>query len=333
MVVEGNPFQIICKLTVFDTMKWQRNGVTLFADENTQMTLNEDERGGAGYIIAKLMIRNAREFHTGEYTCSSFGGPGHTVTVVGVGSSIKLVGNFDFDSYKVIEYKSTLNMQCNLTDESVTDSYTVKWFKDGKSISEDSDARVEIKSEENRLVLPKAVDSDAGNYSCVFTHKETRSELRLTFNVVFKPYVKLPPHTSVVEGEKLTLTCTILSDPVPVVYWKIGNKTYDDSEGRVKLLENKEKNIPKGILQIDEVTMEDRNMYTCGASNIASKFTNATESTTFVRVKDKLAALWPFLGICAEVVVLCTIILIYEKKRNKTELDESDTDGSPEQLS
>lgn len=112
-----------------------------------------------------------------------------------------------------------------------------------------------------------------------------------------------------------------------------GNKTYDDSEGRVKLLENKEKNIPKGILQIDEVTMEDRNMYTCGASNIASKFTNATESTTFVRVKDKLAALWPFLGICAEVVVLCTIILIYEKKRNKTELDESDTDGSPEQLS
>jgi hypothetical protein len=32
---------------------------------------------------------------------------------------------------------------------------------------------------------------------------------------------------------------------------------------------------------------------------------------------DKLAALWPFLGIVAEVVILCTIIFIYEKKRNK----------------
>jgi len=32
---------------------------------------------------------------------------------------------------------------------------------------------------------------------------------------------------------------------------------------------------------------------------------------------DKLAALWPFLGICAEVVILCTIIFIYEKRRNK----------------
>ncbi|CAL8138216.1 unnamed protein product [Orchesella dallaii] len=51
----------------------------------------------------------------------------------------------------------------------------------------------------------------------------------------------------------------------------------------------------------------------------------------YVRVKDKLGALWPFLGICGEVVILCTIILIYEKRRNKQELDESDTDGSPDQ--
>lgn len=50
-----------------------------------------------------------------------------------------------------------------------------------------------------------------------------------------------------------------------------------------------------------------------------------------VLVTDKYAALWPFLGICAEVFVLCAIILIYEKKRNKTELEESDTDQSPDQ--
>lgn len=45
----------------------------------------------------------------------------------------------------------------------------------------------------------------------------------------------------------------------------------------------------------------------------------------------KLAALWPFLGICAEVFILCAIILVYEKRRNKADLDESDTDQSPEQ--
>lgn len=46
---------------------------------------------------------------------------------------------------------------------------------------------------------------------------------------------------------------------------------------------------------------------------------------------DKYAALWPFLGICAEVIILCAIIVVYEKKRNKTELEESDTDQSPDQ--
>lgn len=82
MVVEGHPFQIICRLSVFDTMKWQRNGVTLTADENTLMTLNEDESGG-GYIIGILKVSKARESHTGEYKCSPFGGAGHTVVVVG----------------------------------------------------------------------------------------------------------------------------------------------------------------------------------------------------------------------------------------------------------
>jgi len=43
-----------------------------------------------------------------------------------------------------------------------------------------------------------------------------------------------------------------------------------------------------------------------------------------------MAALWPFLGICAEVIILCLVIFIYEKKRNKSEFEESDTDQGPE---
>jgi len=39
-----------------------------------------------------------------------------------------------------------------------------------------------------------------------------------------------------------------------------------------------------------------------------------------IRVKDKLAALWPFLGIVGEVTLLITIIFIYEKKSKKVNL-------------
>ena len=32
-------------------------------------------------------------------------------------------------------------------------------------------------------------------------------------------------------------------------------------------------------------------------------------------ISGKYAALWPFLGICAEVIILCVIIFIYERRR------------------
>jgi len=32
---------------------------------------------------------------------------------------------------------------------------------------------------------------------------------------------------------------------------------------------------------------------------------------------DKFAALWPFIGICTEVIVLCAVIFLYERKQAK----------------
>jgi len=48
-------------------------------------------------------------------------------------------------------------------------------------------------------------------------------------------------------------------------------------------------------------------------------------------VVDKLAPLWPFIGICVEIVILIVIIIIYEKRKPK--LDDGDKevvhDGTP----
>jgi len=41
-------------------------------------------------------------------------------------------------------------------------------------------------------------------------------------------------------------------------------------------------------------------------------------------IVDKLAPLWPFIGICVEIVVLVVIIIIYEKRKPK--LDDTDKD-------
>jgi len=49
----------------------------------------------------------------------------------------------------------------------------------------------------------------------------------------------------------------------------------------------------------------------------------------FCVAADKYAALWPFLGVCAEVVILCIIIFLYERRQAKqlekeTEKEETD---------
>ena len=48
-------------------------------------------------------------------------------------------------------------------------------------------------------------------------------------------------------------------------------------------------------------------------------------------VVDKLAPLWPFIGICVEIVVLIIIIIIYEKRKPKLDDSNKDTvqDGTP----
>lgn len=44
-----------------------------------------------------------------------------------------------------------------------------------------------------------------------------------------------------------------------------------------------------------------------------------------LRVRSRLAALWPFLGIVAEVLVLVTIIFIYEKRRKPDDVPDGKT--------
>lgn len=105
--------------------------------------------------------------------------------------------------------------------------------------------------------------------------------------------------------------------------------TIEGDEERYKLEEAND--VDNAKLVINPAKLSDRGTYTCVGTNDYMVGLPPATSATFLRVKDKLAALWPFLGICAEVFLLCAIILIYEKRRNKTDLDDSDTDQSPDQ--
>ncbi|KAH0818218.1 hypothetical protein GEV33_004573 [Tenebrio molitor] len=208
---------------------------------------------------------------------------------------------------------------------------------------EELKGRIEVSTKSDNtstLVLKEAKDSDAGNYTCSLYDGDSKmasDTIRVAATTTGKWGLRVNKNVNVVEGEKLTLKCEVKGDlKLDWLYKNItSGENYTELVERDRItIKNYETDddekitIENGQVDIEDAKMMDRGIYLCrGIANDGEMY-NASST---VRVKDKYAALWPFLGICAEVLVLCAIIVVYEKKRNKTELEESDTDQSPDQ--
>jgi len=208
----------------------------------------------------------------------------------------------DGDDVQMEEGESTV-LQC-----SVSGGEIAKWLRNDKELKSDS-KKYEIWKNNNTLVILKSSYEDVGPYECQFdSDKGTFSK---TVNVTASPFVKhFDRSKNLVQGDNLLLECKAFGFPPVHVKWFKGEEAVEEG-GRVKL--DDLKGVEDGVLRINDLTFDDRADYTCEASNMLGSH----NSTIVVRVKDKLAALWPFLGICAEVAILCLIIFIYERRRAK----------------
>lgn len=106
------------------------------------------------------------------------------------------------------------------------------------------------------------------------------------------------------------------------------NSSESDKEPHYKFLTRD--GLSKAVLKIEDAVKSDRRGLKCMAYNVSasSDDTDCSETVSFVRVKDKLAALWPFLGIVAEVIFLSVFILIVEKRRANKDIDEDEEDDN-----
>jgi hypothetical protein len=227
--------------------------------------------------------------------------------------------NYDANStrFKFIAYKTPLEIQCKTTESDTR----MEWYKDGVNITAPKDNRFKIQN--NGLVIEKPQNGDAGNYACKAVSTKINDTIgKRDIEVIVKPHVGIQKDVTVVEGERLKQECIVLGKLSPEVSWTFGNESYSRSRDRILLQEHN--GAPNTLFVIKEVTKEDRGLYSCNPINANNSTVSATVN---VRDKDKLAPLWPFLGICAEVFVFCANILICEEKY-KTEMDESDTDES-----
>ncbi|KAM4708910.1 basigin [Discoglossus pictus] len=214
--------------------------------------------------------------------------------------------------------KGSLLLYCNLTDPNIVISGH-KWIKGGKVLKEDTEA-----SPIMSLNVTEGHDG-SGQYTCEFQTSPVMSGL---VNVTAPPHVsayKKSEHGN--EGDTGVLTCKSSSFP-PVDAWAWYFVTETEN---MPLINGTERYIIKSSgnkteLRIEQLDIEkDQGNYMCNGTNLYG-----TESATIhLRVRSRLAALWPFLGIVVEVLILVTIIFIYEKRRKPDEVPEDDDGAAP----
>lgn len=232
-------------------------------------------------------------------------------------------------SLKYFDITKAVTLGCNITKEG---DYELSWAKDGKNVSdvESLKDRFRIIKEERKFIISRALESDAGTYTCSVPVLNASRSINVVANVIVKFESTEIGKTNMVEGEPLTLHCLAYGSN-PRITWTVGNTTLTTGTEHIKLEED-EKGVENARLTISAVTMDDYTDYTCEGRNNATDVSGRPgQATLTVRIRGKYAALYVFVGIIAEVVILCVIILICERRRNKTEIEESDTDQSPDQ--
>ncbi|XP_050399808.1 neuroplastin [Patella vulgata] len=302
-------------------IEWKKDGVKI-TEETKHSTISGDKKK----TVLNIVKPSSSAADAGQYDCvESPSGTKFSITVV-----VAKVNSND------VEFKrnmGSVKLGCETEGTGFPTNYTVTWEREHQPITtiEDYEEKYTVNNTmpNHTLEIKNAERADAGAYQCVFDFSshangsKVSQKVSVTANLFASPLIRrFEKSKNLIQRDPLELKCGVYGHPLGNITWSKDGVVLVANE-RIKF--NPGSGLDNGILSIEHVEFEDKGTYMCLASSV--RYNTTANSTILVRVKDKLAALWPFLGIVAEVVILCIIIFIYEKKRSKEDpADNDETD-------
>ncbi|KAI4901703.1 hypothetical protein NFI96_029236 [Prochilodus magdalenae] len=224
-----------------------------------------------------------------------------------------------------IRKSQKLSLSCTMTDiSSKPANITGYWKQDGLKMenSEQTGQR------DKQYLLKKEVDvTGLGNYSCVFSSSGSGEE-EATF-VIKAPVLKErdKPIVSYI-GDSVILVCHMDHGPNSWEWYKLNgtekvllNITAEPNKYKINSAENDTK------LTVLNLTEEDAGKYACKALFSIGP----SEGKVELKVLSFSEPVKPFLAIAAEVVILVTLILLYERHSHSRKRDSTENGPQSEQ--
>lgn len=78
-VKKGEPFKITCRVSVFQVIKWQRDGLNLVSDEHYNIS---EEVTSNNLFVSSISANSASPMHSGAYRCTTQYNKFHVLYVV-----------------------------------------------------------------------------------------------------------------------------------------------------------------------------------------------------------------------------------------------------------
>lgn len=248
-----------------------------------------------------------------------------SIVTSGLAQNVQLTPQYDDPASKlrIFTLHRSLVLHCDVSPGYATLELT--WTRDGRDVRQvpELQNRFEILAAENKFVIDRTVEEDHGSYGCELPSLNQSAQ----FNVIANVASRVTKDTQLIEGESLWLVCRVFGTN-PTVTWILPNNSTISNSTENIILEH-ENGIANSALYIASVRMEDRGNYVCIAENAASSVTGFEPSiaVAMVRVRSKLAPLWPVCGILVQCFVLFVVLFIYEKYfhvKDDLEFDEED---------